>query len=117
MDFLHKHAGTRLLDKWRDPTPELRSGKSRDRAATSSRIEMVLKIDKKLFRSALDEDVDLAVAAEAPPRVETHYGRDAASQNFTRTQRDFFFDAAGAERTSGAAIFANQHPRAWPPIT
>src|SRR5882724_9420098 len=78
---------------------------------------MLGELDEKVFRDALDEDVDLAIATESASRVETHRRRNSASQNFPRTQCHFVFDAAGAKRAHCASIFANQHSRAWPPIT
>jgi len=112
MDFLRKHVRTWFLEKRRDAAPESRSGEGSDRVTTAPRIQITGKIDKKVFRDALNEDVDFSVAAEAPSRVEAHYGGDATSQNFTRTQRHFFLDATGAERADRASVFANQESRA-----
>ena len=46
---------------------------TRDRRVTAARLQIIGNIDKKLFGSALNEDVDLAVTAEPFARVDGQF--------------------------------------------
>src|SRR5690348_2231670 len=88
-----------------------------DRDMRSAFGQILFEIGKESFIRALDEDFDFAGAAKSSSCIEAHERWLAASQNFARASRHFFFDATGAQRTDGCPIFAKQHPRAGPAIT
>src|SRR5215472_5128214 len=90
---------------------------ARDRDMSSASGQIPFEIGKEPFIGAFDEDFDFASAAKSSSCIEAHERWLAASQNFARASRHFFFDAAGAQRTDHYSIFANQHPRAGPAIT
>lgn len=58
--------------------------KTRDRDVTSSRVEIIPEIYKKLFGNALDVNVNLAVTAKSFARVKTHHCRFARLHGFAR---------------------------------
>lgn len=109
---------TTEIARWEaNSLPYRASFENRRNRTTSSCLEMFGKIDKKRFRGALDEDVDLTVTAETPAGIERHDRGLSALQNIACAQGDFFFETPAAERTDGTAIFANEHARTWSSVT